>query len=141
MNRKDIMSQARFWTHVDVITHSNSSQCWEWKGGKLPNGYGMANGVLAHRFVASQFGDIEGKVVRHICDNPSCVRPDHLEIGTQKENLDDMSNKGRRSSKVNPKIVKDIRTKFLTREEYARKYGISECTVGDIQRYATWKWV
>ena len=140
------MTQARFWNKVNVIPQSNSAQCWEWQGGTLPNGYGVASigqskTMLAHRFVASLTSDITDKVVIHSCDNPLCVRPDHLIVGSQQDNIDDMFAKGRNSAKVNPVIVKDIRTKFLTRPEYAAKYGISIHTVGEIQRRQTWAWV
>ena len=146
MDKKTLMAQARFWNNVKIISHSNSNQCWEWQGSKLPNGYGVTtdgvgNTVLAHRYVAGLTGNIHGQVVMHVCDNPACVRPDHLFVGSQADNMQDMLNKQRKTSKANHSIVRDIRTKTLTRAEYATKYNISEYTVGDIQRRTTWKHV
>jgi hypothetical protein len=75
--------------------------CIEWTGGKDRGGYGkMAIGLKrlsAHRVAyAMLVGPIpEGKVLMHSCDNPACINPDHLSIGTQKENIQDSIGKGR----------------------------------------------
>jgi hypothetical protein len=95
---------------------ATSSGCWEWLGSKQSKGYGVCdprffglphlanarkvNGqytALAHRvFYAFHVGPIpEGLVVRHICDNPPCVNPAHLEIGTVADNQKDMAERGR----------------------------------------------
>lgn len=146
MKIADVMVQARFWNNVKVIPQSNTSQCWEWQGAKMPNGYGIASvgsgkTELAHRFVAGLSQDITDKTVLHSCDNPCCVRPDHLTVGSQKDNIDDMIAKGRKNTKLNIHSVRDIRTQQLTRTEYALKYGVSLYTVGEIQRGKTWTWV
>lgn len=81
--------------------------CWEWRGHKLPDGYGLLplrrNGkqrsVLAHR-VAWTIANTEippGKIVLHACDNPSCVRPDHLSVGTYKDNAREAVERNRRN--------------------------------------------
>lgn len=79
--------------------------CWEWTGTKNRQGYGVvglyiggaAIGVPAPRLQwMHHHGEIPaGQVVMHSCDNPPCINPDHLLIGTQKDNLDDMRRKGR----------------------------------------------
>lgn len=83
--------------------------CWNWPGFLHPlrgakdqsTGYGAINyhseSWRAHRLSYALFkGPIpEGQIVRHKCDNPRCVNPDHLEIGTHQQNMDDMNSKGR----------------------------------------------
>jgi hypothetical protein len=102
----------RFWSYVD-----KSQDCWEWKEARL-NGYGAfyldEETIMAHRFSWSLAnGPIEpGLLVCHKCDNPPCVRPDHLFLGTHKKNMEDMVSKGRRNHVVgeqNPraKLTKD----------------------------------
>ena len=78
-----------------------SNGCWIWTGKKNKLGYGTitVNGVetRAHRamyFMLNPDSD-KNKVVMHVCDNPSCINPEHLKLGTQKENLEDMRTKGR----------------------------------------------
>jgi len=76
------------------------SGCWEWLASKDKGGYGryhVGNFLTAHRFSYWAFiGDIPtGMFVLHQCDNRGCVNPDHLLIGTQKDNAQDMINKGR----------------------------------------------
>lgn len=77
-------------------------ECWEWMGARDGGGYGMLKGLgKAHR-VSWEIhngpipdGDgYHGTVVRHKCDNPGCVNPDHLELGTQADNVDDMIERG-----------------------------------------------
>lgn len=141
------MQQARFWSKVKVIHHSKSKQCWDWQGGKLKNGYGMASlsdgkcgTMLAHRYVASLREDIEGKVVMHTCDNPSCVRPDHLVVGTWSENSVDSIKKNRWQQVLTETAVEDIRTKQISQKAYGKKYGITEGHVGAVQRGDSWSW-
>lgn len=80
-----------------------AGDCWEWIGCRMPHGHGqikragMAHAMLVHRYVWSElFGPIPNCVCHH-CDNPPCVRPTHLWLGTHKENMADMWAKGRGS--------------------------------------------
>jgi hypothetical protein len=72
------------------------SGCWEWLLGKDKDGYGHAaykgKGMSAHRasFKAFKGPLLKGKLIRHKCDNTSCINPEHLIQGTHKENMQDM---------------------------------------------------
>lgn len=85
-----------FWGFVD-----KSSECWVWNGSKNRFGYGKITinkcGFMAHRLSYLLFcGDIPSHMcVLHHCDNPSCVRPDHLWLGTRTDNNLDRDRKGR----------------------------------------------
>ena len=87
--------------------------------------------------------------VCHICDNPKCVNPDHLFLGTYKDNAEDMvkknrSLKGERHSnaKLTEKNVRDIRRRKKEPVAHlASIYGVSAYTIKDILRKRTWKHV
>lgn len=93
----------RFWAKVD-----KGADCWEWSAHRMPNGYGIINidssPRLAHRTAWElAYGAIPDELwVLHRCDNPACVRPDHLFLGTAKDNMQDMHQKGRNAAKVCP---------------------------------------
>lgn len=85
----------RFWAKVN-----KADECWEWTGSRVWNGYGQfRNGkvVYAHRYAYELwFGPIpDGLLVCHVCDNRSCVRPEHLFLGDYQDNAQDASKKGR----------------------------------------------
>lgn len=94
----------RFWTHIRVT----EAGCWEWTGKRRANGYGLTSinrrDVRAHRmaWTLSQGPIPDGLCVCHHCDNPPCVNPAHLFLGTKGDNLRDMCAKGR-DSKYNAK--------------------------------------
>jgi hypothetical protein len=86
----------RFWVHVQKV--ENEDACWEWTSRRDYKGYGRwLRGTLAHR-ASFEFenGPIpKGLEVCHRCDNPLCVRPSHLFLGTHADNIRDMIAKGR----------------------------------------------
>ncbi len=90
--------------HCSVFSRMNKheSGCWIWSGAKDKHGYGrISNGrgslLKAHRVAfKATFGDPGELFVCHKCDNPSCVNPDHLFLGSQLDNVRDMDWKGRR---------------------------------------------
>lgn len=88
--------ESRFWSKVQ-----KTDDCWLWRATRFPKGYGQikikGRRRLAHR-VAWELtnGPIpDGLQVCHHCDNPPCVRPDHLFLGTQSDNIQDAVSKGR----------------------------------------------
>ena len=143
----------RFWEKVD-----KSGECWIWTAARQKFGYGkfaVAKGgpfVCAHRFsYEDQVGPIpEGMLVLHHCDNPPCVRPSHLFLGTQADNYADMRSKGRwrykprdQSGERNPNsILTDAQVAAMLRDladggrpvSVARKYGIQYKTLWAIRR-------
>jgi hypothetical protein len=149
--------EERFWEKVSV---GGDDDCWEWTAAKS-GGYGRIgdgkNSLIATR-VSWEIhnGEIpEGKHVCHRCDNPPCVNPNHLFLGTHDENMIDMASKGRRArkavgvenglSKLNPKKVREIRRKYATLKytykELANTYGVASPTIISVVKRLTWKHV
>lgn len=109
--------------------HPIHGQCWIWTSAKLKSGYGRHKGVLAHRYCWEMYnGQIpEGMSVLHKCDNPSCVNHNHLFVGTQQDNLEDMRLKGHQvrgekqgSSKLTSDQIIEIRSRY---RRYSHKHG------------------
>ena len=142
----------KFWGKVD-----KSGECWEWGGSRNDKGYGRMQinkkVYKAHRLsFFLHYGKDPGKfLVLHKCDNPSCVRPDHLSLGTNSDNMKDMTSKNRQRkgegipwSKLKKNDVKDIlilHSKGKTHREIAKKYNVSEGNVRKILRGDSWSHV
>jgi HNH endonuclease len=126
--------------------------CWLWQGARHLNGYGQfrfrERNWLAHRvsFVLYHQQEIPpGMRVLHSCDNPGCVNPFHLSLGTQAENLADMTNKGRRSrgsdfknAKLTDDMVRQIRADPRIHRVIAEEYGVSQAVVTNIKNRRRW---
>lgn len=133
----------RFWKLVDM-----SGDCWIFTGVRDRQGYGRYRKGKAHRFAWSLGnGPIPpGKLIRHQCDNPGCVRPDHLLLGTQADNVLDREMRGRNgSAKISADDVRCIRALYqadgLTQQEIADLYSISLSAVCLIVHRKRWAWV
>jgi len=127
--------------------------CWLWARAVAKNGYGVLNvrgrSRRAHRVAYETFvGPIpRGLDVCHRCDVRRCVNPAHLFIGTRKDNLRDMSVKGRASApaaKLTPTSVRAIRRmqqSDVPNSLIRRMYGVSAATLSAIRNARTWKHV
>lgn len=120
-----------------------TTPCREWTGARTKAGYGrifIRRGVeqRAHRAAwEAAHGPIPaGKVVMHRCDNPPCVRIDHLELGTQRDNMDDMRSKRRARYRIqiDEETVAVILSSPLGNRPLSRQLGISHAQVGVIRR-------
>ena len=161
------MLDERFWSKVSRVSLNG---CWEWTANKNNQGYGLyrpggtAPKRLAHRLsYADRNGDIpKGMLVLHKCDNPLCVNPDHLVLGTFRDNTQDMVAKGRHRYKpsgiapptligvANPKaklteeIVRKLRSEMAAGKAVraiARELSMDAATIRDIRNRKTWRHV
>jgi len=142
----------RFWAKVDIRSHD---ECWPWVASRKRQGYGqfkLDGGMrLTHRVIWElMYGEIpDGMNVCHRCDNPPCVNPSHLFLGTQADNMADMTKKGRQASgerhpkaKLSLADVRNIRERNATGESttaLAREFGISNIGVSSVVRGAYWR--
>jgi len=131
--------------------------CWVWMGSTQVRGYGeiISNNRkhLAHRASYEAFvGKIpKGMYVCHACDNVACVNPNHLFLGTQKQNLQDMASKGRSTwgeknpmAKLTEEQVKEIKQGFATGKtdtELAKQFNISRSTIYGIRNSRLWSYI
>lgn len=148
----------RFWSKVALT--ANQDLCWNWRATKHKKGYGnfWFNGQLmraTHISIFYKTGVLpnKGSFACHTCDNPSCVNPNHIFIGTNQDNMNDKVKKGRMSclkGESNPKAklteggVREIRYLYnsgLNYPEISTKVGVSRSMVGGIIRGKFWKHV
>ena len=138
------MTQDEISKHVNKFERVPMSGCWLWTASVDKHGYGMLwNGKTmdrAHRmFFASATGqDVTGKNVLHDCDNPSCVNPDHLHIGTQKQNLKERTIRGRSGKKIDQQTADAIRSSVGTQRAIAKQFGVSQKQVWMIKKGFIW---
>ena len=105
----------RFWNNVK---RGDKNDCWLWLGGKTKSGYGQCyfekKVQRAHRVAWMLSKSIvpipSGMGVLHTCDNPACVNPLHLFLGTQKDNMQDCKSKGRMNNIGQPNLRYTLRT-------------------------------
>lgn len=134
----------RFWEKV-----KKGDGCWEWQGAKDDEGRGyigrapiqprraapvsweMANGVPVPH----------GMHVCHKCDNPSCVRPDHLFLGTPKDNMQDKVQKGRHPTTLCAAQVLEIRAAWpsVSKSRLAARYGVTKSCISHVVKRRGWK--
>ena len=138
-----------FWSRVQKGTQPDA--CWLWQGCRNRLGYGSVGRYgktfLAHR-VAYEIavGPIpEGLIVRHECDTPGCVRPDHLAVGTHTDNMRDMHARGRQvnaqrrgaahgNAKLTDEQVQAIRAATGRQKDIGEAFGVTQVYVSRIRR-------
>ncbi len=109
------------------------SGCWLWTGGLDTHGYGQMRNErgkveLAHRIsYRLHHGDPAGLVVRHRCDTPSCVNPDHLQLGTYADNAQDMVRRGRLVSAKRNQTHCVNNHEFTEENTYVTSEGRRQC--------------
>ena len=106
---------------------------------------------LLHRYIYEKInGGIDSdSVVRHTCDNSSCINPDHLKIGTHEDNVKDRCIRGRSAkgdkhgrSKLTEEQVLEIRNDNITSiSKLATEYGVSRKAIRSIKQYKNWSWL
>ena len=155
--------QDRFWSRVDTRGYN---ECWNWLGLRTKLGYGrfwVGTGpntgyvFKAHRVAYKiWYGPLfdQSKSVCHHCDNPSCVNPKHLFVGTDLDNQRDAVRKGRHSTqitnamrrrgtahylhKLNDEIVREIRMSTEPQRKIAARYKTSQAQVWRIKNWQAW---
>jgi hypothetical protein len=135
-----------FWSLVEP----QPDGCWHWRGAAGKSGYGCYAGRAAHR-VAYELrkGPIPDKMlVCHKCDVPRCVNPDHLFVGTNRDNMQDAANKGRTlhgAKSPNAKLTAEKACQIVERhaageslKALSRAFGLDRNNVRNIVRGISW---
>lgn len=132
--------------------YQRSEGCWPWMAGRYKGGYGQF--CLEHHYKCPQIntqahrvayvlakGDIpQGQVVMHTCDNPPCVNPEHLSLGTQGDNVRDAAWKGHyngsrpSTQKITDAQVREIRASGEKSIRLSERYGVSKVAISLIRR-------
>ena len=155
MNRfGQMVSNARTVARLNEAMAWIGENCLEWSGVKDRFGYGKVTchgrQKPAHKVIYETIhGPVPaGLVVRHNCDNPSCVNSRHLSLGTHADNVADCCARGRNAhgrmqtnAKLSDEAVSEIRTSQLSQRKLAKKFGVSSTAIFNAKHGLSWKHV
>ncbi len=146
-----------FHQSYNIVQRSYKTPCWEWKFYRLQSGYGQVRfhgkDFVSHKlsWIFHRWEVPKGMKVCHHCDNPPCVNPDHLFIGTNKDNIDDAKKKGRLVSSpgslngfalMDEEKVSSMRREWIPYKvpawKLAKKYNLSLTQTERILRHEAW---
>ena len=141
-----------FWQKVDKS--AGAGKCWPWTGSRTSWHYGHFNSKtigegMAHRIAWELLNGrvTGGRIVMHTCDNPPCCNPEHLILGTWKDNAQDKVRKLRDpSASLKPDQVREIRAALTKpyrgiQTALARQYGVCTSVICNINLGDTYQWV
>lgn len=150
----------RFRAKVDI---HGADECWEWTGARNNEGYGQIQvsrrgspRMQAHRLSWELHHEQqipEGMLVCHLCDNPGCVNPAHLFLGTPSDNVQDCMRKGRRArirgsehgnSKLTEADVHEIRralSRGVPQCRIGSAFGVGRHCISQIKTGCSWGWL
>jgi hypothetical protein len=153
-NQASLSIKRRIELNITIVPETN---CWDWQKQRDKNGYGVMTvgdkPLRAHRIAYEEFvGKIEdGLHVLHRCDNPSCINPEHLFLGTNAENMKDKVNKGRHafgeksgSAKLTEEQVIEIKKRLAAGESvnsFVDEYPVSGRAIRLIKKGTNWSHV
>ena len=152
----------RFWSKVAITAQED--KCWNWTAGKRRRGYGRFTltvstnkdeGFVATRvaYFIEQGVDPSDKCILHSCDNPSCVNPKHLSMGTNKDNTQDMLKKGRHTTPVGSKHgrsklvesdvykIRQLHADGISQKDISLLYNVDTSAISNIIRRRNWGWL
>ena len=153
--------ETRFWSKV---AKAGENECWIWTASRSKKGYGHFRAICddgkktmrrAHRIsyaLQHKTTLTKDQHILHSCDNPPCVNPAHLSVGTNADNSADKVAKGRQarlkgikngSAKLTDDQVREIRKEYavgnITQQKLAEKYGVNDRSISNIVNNKNWK--
>ena len=148
----------RFWEKVDV---RGPDDCWEWLACKVKGGYGFLSVNSKHQYathilfyIRNGHWPLKGRTANHNCDNPGCLNPKHLYLGTQKSNARDREERGRGNqakgeqqgnAKLTEKEVREIKRLLeqgdMSQTEIGDMFGVICGQISNINTGKNWSHV